>query len=516
MLEINSNFQAEYKQILTDEALKFLEKLVSNFSPKIMKLLDERLIVQDEINKGKFPNFLEETKDIRSDKWSVNPIPDDLKNRKVEITGPVERKMIINALNSGSNVFMADFEDSNSPTWDNVMGGQVNLIDAINRTITFERADGKIYKLNENIATLFVRPRGLHLVEKNIKLENEPIPGCLVDFGLYFFHNAKKLITQGTGPYFYLPKLQHYLEARLWNDIFKFSQDELNIPQGTIKATVLIEHILTAFQMDEILYELKEHSAGLNCGRWDYIFSFIKTFQNHSEFVLPDRALITMEKHFLKSYVQLLINTCHKRNIHAMGGMAAQIPIKGDTELNNKAMEKVRLDKEREAIAGHDGTWVAHPGLIQIASKAFEDVFTSENQLEVQNEIDIQPEDLLKVPHGSITENGIRANIRIAIIYLESWISGNGCVPINNLMEDAATAEISRTQLWQWIRHQATTDTNQIISREYFQKIFDEEMQKLSNDNVNYDKASKLLKDLVLSEKLIEFLTIPAYEYIQN
>jgi malate synthase len=418
---------------------------------------------------------------------------------------------------------MADFEDSNAPTWNNLLNGQINLRDANRQSITFENpVSGKQYSLNEETATLMVRPRGWHLNEKNVLLNGKPISASIFDFGLYFYHNAQTLIQNGTGPYFYLPKLESHLEARLWNDIFVLSQDELGIPQGSIKATVLIETILAAFEIDEILYELKEHSAGLNCGRWDYIFSFIKKFRNHADFVLPNRAEITMDRHFLKSYVDLLIQTCHKRGAHAMGGMAAQIPIKNDDVANQKALDKVQADKEREANAGHDGTWVAHPGLAQIALNAFDSIMPNANQLDVKRtDVVVTAEDLLKVPTGVITEEGVRENISVGVQYVESWLRGNGCVPLYNLMEDAATAEIGRAQLWQWIKHRATLDDGRIISMELYSSLLEDEMSNLRTllgdelfQSGKFELAITLFTDMVQKDEFDEFLTLPAYQYI--
>src|SRR3989441_6511819 len=413
------------------------------------------------------PDFLSATRSVRDSEWRVAPAPKDLQDRRVEITGPTDRKMLINALNSGARVFMADFEDANAPTWSNLVEGQVNLIDAIERRIGFTSPEGKEYRLNDRVATLVVRPRGWHLDERHVEVGGTPVSGSLLDFGLYFFHNAERLLTKGSGPYFYLPKLESHLEARLWNDVFNFAQDELGLPRGTIRATVLIETILAAFEMDEILYELKDHSAGLNCGRWDYIFSFIKKFRNRPDFVLPNRAQVTMDRPFLNSYVQLLIKTCHRRGIHAMGGMAAQIPIKNDPAANEKALDKVRQDKLREVKAGHDGTWVAHPGLVPIAKAIFDEYMKTPNQIHVKREeVSVSAKDLLAVPTGEITEAGLRLNINVGLQYLEAWLRGNGCVPIYNLMEDAATAEISRAQVWQWVRHKARLADGRVIGKE--------------------------------------------------
>ena len=522
-LIITAPISPEYESILTNDALCFIEKLELKFRKTRQTLLSDREKNQSKIDSGDIPDFLSETKQIRFKDWKINPIPDDLLDRRVEITGPVDRKMIINALNSGVKVFMADFEDSNSPTWNNIISGQINLRDAINKTITFTNPhNNKFYHLNDKIATLMVRPRGWHLYEKNVTLDGTPVSASIFDFGLFFYHNAKQQIANSTGPYFYLPKLEHHSEAKLWNDIFIMAQNEFNIPIGTIKATVLIETILAAFQMDEILYALKEHSAGLNCGRWDYIFSFIKKFKNNPDFVLPDRSEVTMGRHFLKSYVKLLIHTCHKRGAHAMGGMAAQIPIKNDNEANLIALNKVKIDKKREANAGHDGTWIAHPGLSPIATEAFNKVMKGPNQIEKNIGLcEISQKDLLKVPTGSITEEGVRENIRVGVQYLEAWLNGNGCVPLYNLMEDAATAEISRSQLWQWLKHKKELFNGIQITSEYYRKIMGEELNKIKNiygeeiyNNKNFNQASEIFLDMILGEKLDEFLTLPAYKHI--
>jgi len=512
-----------YDKILTEDAMKFICMLEDKFGQTRLDLLSKREDVQKNIDLGEFPNFLKETENIRQGDWTVAPLPDDLLDRRVEITGPVDRKMIINALNSGTKVFMADFEDSNSPTWDNCINGQINLKDAVNRTISFVHpTKDKTYELNEKTATLMVRPRGWHLEEKNFLYNDRPISASIFDFGLYFYHNATKLLENGTGPYFYLPKMESHLEARLWNDIFVCAQQFVGIPIGTIKATVLIETIMAAFEMDEILYELKDHSAGLNCGRWDYIFSFIKKFKNYSEFVLPDRSEVTMDRHFLSSYVKLLIYTCHKRKVHAMGGMAAQIPIKNDEEANSIAMNKVKQDKKREATAGHDGTWIAHPGLAPIALDAFDIVMPDDNQINatLDNPM-IMQEDLLKVPTGKITEQGFRDNVKVGIQYVEAWLNGNGCVPLYHLMEDAATAEISRSQLWQWIKNEVSMDNGDKITEDFFNTILKEELDAIKLEigdnrfsNGKFDLASSLFKDMILKDDFDEFLTLPAYKYI--
>ena len=522
-LMVKPDIKPEYQNILSNDAMCFIEKLERKFRARRENLLNNRQVVQKNIDNGWLPDFLSETEDIRSADWKVYPAPSDLQDRRVEITGPVERKMIINALNSGVKVFMADFEDSNSPTWDNIILGQINLKDAVDKSITFTNPhNDKFYQLNDTIATLMVRPRGWHLYEKNVELDGLPISASIFDFGLFFYHNAKTQIENGTGPYFYLPKLENYEEAKLWNDIFIMAQNEFDIPIGTIKATVLIETILAAFQMDEILYSLKEHSAGLNCGRWDYIFSFIKKFKNNAAFVLPDRSEVTMGRHFLKSYVELLIHTCHKRGIHAMGGMAAQIPIKNDHDANMTALKKVEVDKKREAAAGHDGTWIAHPGLAPIALNAFNNVMSGANQISKElAPCTISQADLLKVPLGKITEEGVRENIRVGVQYLEAWLNGNGCVPLYNLMEDAATAEISRSQLWQWLKHNKEMTNGLNINSDYYQQIMNEELDKIKNiygeatyNNKKFNKASSMFLEMISGENLDEFLTLPAYKYI--
>jgi malate synthase len=434
----------------------------------------------------------------------------------------VDRKMIINALNSGASVYMADFEDSNSPTWANNIEGQINLRDFSRGTISFTSPEGKQYALAEKTATLMVRPRGLHLPEKHLCVDGQPISGSLFDFGLFFFHNAKRLIEKGTGPYFYLPKLENHLEARWWNDVFNFTQDELGIPRGSVRATVLIENILATFEMDEILYELREHSAGLNCGRWDYIFSFIKKFRHRADFVLPDRATVTMDRHFLNSYVLLLIKTCHRRGIHAMGGMAAQIPIKNDPEANEKALEKVRQDKLREVKAGHDGTWVAHPGLVPVAKEIFDAHMKGANQIDIRREeVQVSAGDLLKVPPGEITERGLRVNIDVGIQYLESWLRGSGCVPIYNLMEDAATAEISRAQVWQWVNHQARMSDGTAITPDLVRRTISEELDKLRQrlgearfNSGKFDLAGRLFGQMMTSSEFADFMPLMAYDYL--
>ncbi len=510
--------------ILTPPAIAFLEALHLRFNSRRNELLQLRTQRDQRLQAGERPDFLDDTAAIRKGSWKVAPVPADLQDRRVEITGPVDRKMIINALNSEAKVFMADFEDSNSPTWQNCIQGQINLRDAVNRTITFhDHNKDKFYKLNPKVATLMVRPRGWHLEEKNLLIDGEPMSGSLVDFGLYFFHNAMNLIARGSGPYFYLPKLESHLEARLWNDVFVFAQSYLGLPLGTIKATVLIETILASFELDEILYELRDHSAGLNCGRWDYIFSYIKKLGQAPEYLLPDRAQVTMTTPFMRAYSLLVIQTCHKRGVHAMGGMAAQIPIKNDPEANDKAIAKVRADKEREAKDGHDGTWVAHPGLVQVARETFDKYMPEPNQVyNLREDVQVSAADLIEIPSGTITEAGVRNNIDVGIRYLAAWLSGNGCVPIYHLMEDAATAEISRTQLWQWVHHNnAKLDDGREVDAELFARLFSEQKQALIAEvgeesfNTDYFQlASDLFEEMIISDTLHEFLTLKAYEFV--
>jgi malate synthase len=507
-----NNHEVE-SHILTQEAHAFLTKLARTFESRRQDLLARRRMRQQQIDAGQLPDFLPETASIREQEWTVAPIPHDLVDRRVEITGPVDRKMIINALNSGANVFMADFEDSNSPTWQNNLEGQANLRDTVAGTITYTSPEGKQYRLNSQVATLLVRPRGWHLDEKHFEVDGKPISASLFDFGLYFFHNAKRLIANGTGPYFYLPKMESHLEARLWNDVFCLAQDELGIPRGTIRATVLIETVLAAFEMDEILYELRDHSAGLNCGRWDYIFSFIKKFRNRPDFVLPDRSILTMDKHFLKSYVELLIQTCHRRGIHAMGGMAAQIPIKNDPAANESALDKVRQDKLREVHAGHDGTWVAHPGLVPIAKEIFDAHMKERNQIHRRRDAaNITAADLLTVTKGEITEDGLRWNIDVGLQYLEAWLRGSGCVPIYNLMEDAATAEICRAQVWQWLRHRATLSNGRQVTPELVRSVIAEKKDHLPGARMT--EAAQIYEQMMTNPDFAEFLTLVAYDYI--
>jgi malate synthase len=514
-----------YESILSRDALDFVAALSRAFGPRVSELLTMRRVTQSRFDAGVKPTFRADTAStIREGDWRCNPTPADLLDRRVEITGPVDRKMVINALNSGANVFMADFEDATAPTWDNLVEGQINLFDAIRRQVDFTHpTTGKRYALNAQVATLLVRPRGLHLAEAHLQVDGKAVPASLFDFGLYFFHNARELLNRGSGPYFYLPKLQGRLEARLWNDIFVFAQEALGIPRGTIKATMLLETLPAAFEMDEMLWELREHSSGLNCGRWDYIFSAIKTFREDGAFLMPDRSLIGMTAHFMRSYSLLVIKTCHRRGVHAMGGMAAQIPIKGDAEANDAALSKVRADKLREVTDGHDGTWVAHPGLVPIAKGVFDEGMPSANQIDKQlPKLKITAQDLITVPTGAITEDGVRINIEIGIRYLAAWLNGNGCVPINNLMEDAATAEISRTQLWQWVRHEATLADGRTLGRDLYASVLEDVVTQLQTElgegyaETTFPEAVELFDDMVTDRHFHEFLTLPAYERIKQ
>jgi malate synthase len=508
-------------EILTPEAVAFVVGLQRTFNEHRKTLLQVRVARQKRLDAGERPDFLQETKGIREREWTVAPLPKDLLDRRVEITGPVDRKMIINALNSGAKVFMADFEDSTTPTWDNVMDGQLNLRDAVRRTITFEdEKTGKSYKLIEKPAVLFVRPRGWHLEERHVIVDGEPMSGSLFDFGLYAFHNAKELLARGSGPYFYLPKMESHLEARLWNDVFIKVEGELGISAGSIKATVLIETILASFEMDEILWELKDHSAGLNCGRWDYIFSFIKKFAGDESVLLPDRGQVTMTTHFMRSYSKLCIKTCHRRKVSAMGGMSAFIPIKSDPVANEKALTQVRTDKEREATDGHDGTWVAHPGLVPVALEVFDRVMPKANQIDkLLPDFHVTAADLLQVPEGTITEAGVRQNVAVGLGYVEAWLRGIGCVPLFNLMEDAATAEISRAQLWQWVHHEAVMDDGLPVTVEMVDAVIADELERAETvvDAERYSaylRAAELMRELVRAPKFMDFLTVPAYERV--
>lgn len=522
-IELVGALKPEYETILSPAALDFVAMLTREFRQRRNELLAARAERQKRLDAGEMPSFLPETHKIRFHNWRVANVPADIQDRRVEITGPTDRKMVINALNSGASVFMADFEDSNSPTWDNMLEGQINLRDAVRREITYLREDGKEYRLNAKTAVLFVRPRGWHLDEKHLLVDGEPVPASIFDFALYFFHNIDELLKRKTGAYFYLPKLESHLEARLWNDIFNRAQDELGIPRMTIKATVLIETILAAFEIDEILWELRDHSAGLNCGRWDYIFSFIKKFSKHPNFVLPDRSQVTMTVDFMRSYSLLVIKTCHRRGAHAMGGMAAQIPIKTDIEANEIAIAKVRGDKEREARDGHDGTWVAHPALVPIAKEIFDRVMPQANQIadKPRRDVQVNAEDLIRVPNGTITEKGLRWNIKVGIQYLEAWLGGNGCVPLYNLMEDAATAEISRAQVWQWLRHSASLEDGRLVSYELYGRLLEEELDEIRYEvgaerfqNGHFQQAAQVFDEMVRDREFTEFLTLKAQEYL--
>ena len=505
--------------VLTPEALAFVADLTRVFGARVDELLERRRV---RAVSGPPFGFLPETAEVRAGDWKVAPLPPDLLDRRVEITGPTDRKMVINALNSGASVFMADFEDASSPTWDNQVEGQKSLAEAVRRTIRFVApGSGKRYALGDEVAVLFVRPRGWHLIERHMTVDGKAVPGALFDFGLFFFHNAREQLARGTGPYFYLPKMESHLEARLWNEVFVRAQEKLGLPRGTIKATCLVETLPAAFEMDELLWELREHSAGLNCGRWDYIFSFIKKRANDPAAVLPDRAQVTMDKGFLASYVAQLIETCHRRGVHAMGGMAAQIPIKDSAADNEASLAKVRADKLREVEAGHDGTWVAHPGLVPIAKAVFDAKMPGDNQIALPREpVVVTREDLLRVPEGTRTEAGLRHNVRVGVQYLESWLRGNGCVPLYNLMEDAATAEISRAQVWQWLRHGATVD-GRPLTREHFARVVEEEMQRVRGEvgdarfeGGRFPEARELFVRLSTAPAFEDFLTIPAYDLL--
>ena len=515
---------SEHAAILTTEALAFIIGLQRQFNARRLELLGWRVARQARLDAGALPDFLEETASIRSADWKVAPVPADLQDRRVEITGPTDRKMVINALNSGASVFMADFEDSSTPTWSNQLDGQINLRDAIARTIAFTSPEGKSYRLNERTAVPMVRPRGWHLDEKHLEVDGQSMSGSLFDFGLHFFHNAKARLAQGGGIYLYLPKMESHLEARLWNDVFVHAQQAIGIPQGSIKATVLIETIMATFEMDEILYELRQHSAGLNCGRWDYIFSCIKKFRHQPGFILADRHLVTMTSPFMRAYSLLLIKTCHHRGAFAMGGMAAQIPIKNDPAANDAAMAKVRADKEREVTDGHDGTWVAHPGLVAIARDVFDRVMTTPNQIHKQrDDVHSTAADLLDFrPKGPISEDGLRTNINIGIQYMGAWLAGTGCVPIFNLMEDAATAEISRAQIWHWIRSpEGVLADGRKVTRELFSSLVPQELARVKEmlgDRQyaagKYLEGAKMFEELTLADDFADFLTLPAYDYV--
>ncbi|MBI5030820.1 MAG: malate synthase A [Chloroflexi bacterium] len=524
-VHVSGSVSSDFEKIVSSDALEFVAALERNFGERRRTLLRNRADRQALFDSGNNPDFLEETKAIRQDaSWRVAPIPADLQRRHVEITGPTERKMLINALNSGADVFMADFEDANSPTWENMIQGQLNLIDAIERTISLTTPE-KTYRLNDQTALLMVRPRGWHLEERHVTVDDRPISASLFDFGLYFFHNSKRLIAKGTGPYFYLPKMESHLEARLWNDVFNFAQDFLKLPRGTIKATVLIETILGAFEMDEILYELRDHIAGLNAGRWDYIFSIIKKFRNRSEFVLPDRAQITMTTQFMRAYTELLVRTCHARGAHAIGGMAAFIPSRKDLQVNETALTRVREDKLRESKDGFDGTWVAHPDLVSVAQAVFDNALGDKPHQKDRRRTDVEvsAQDLVnfRVPNGAITEAGLRTNINVGVQYIEAWLRGNGAVAIYNLMEDTATAEISRAQIWQWIRHGAALQDGRTITRELVSAMLPEELDKIEKligaENFaagKFDLAAKIFDRVSTDDRFVDFLTLKAYEYL--
>ena len=523
-ITVRGGVPQRYAEILSPQALTFVAKLARKFEGRRRELLALRARRQADFDAGRLPDFLPETRHIRDTDWTVGPVPRDLQDRRVEITGPTDRKMVINALNCGASVFMADFEDSNAPTWENMIEGQVNLRDAVRRTIGYTSAEGRRYALNEKTAVLMVRPRGWHLLEEHVLVDGAPVSAAIFDFALFFHHNAKALLARNTGPYFYLPKLESHLEARLWNDVFVTAQRELGVPQGTIKATVLIETVLAAFEMDEILYELREHCAGLNIGRWDYIFSCIKKFRSHREFCLADRAQVTMTAPFMRAYALLLVKTCHRRNTFAMGGMAAQIPIKGDAAANEAALEKVRADKVREATDGCDGTWVAHPGLVALAKAVFDQYMPTPNQLHrKRNDVTVTARDLLDFkPEKPITEAGLRNNISVGIQYLGAWLAGNGCVPVFNLMEDAATAEISRSQIWQWIRSpKGVLEDGRKVTRDLIRKLLPEELARVRSHlgaegwaAGRYDDAGRLFERLITSDDYVEFLTLAGYEWL--
>ncbi|SDY90866.1 malate synthase [Evansella caseinilytica] len=510
--------------ILTEAACEFLAELHDVFHERQAKLLEKRGKKQRAIDAGTLPAFRKETEHIRREKWKIADIPDDIKDRRVEITGPAgNRKMVINALNSGAKVFMADFEDANSPTWENCIQGQLNMYDAVRKSINFTAGNGKNYRLRNDAAVLFVRPRGLHLKEEHFQVDGTSMYASLFDFGLYFFHNATELVSRGSGPYFYLPKLEYWEEAAYWNDIFIYAQQRLDLNNGTIKATVLIETLTAVFEADEILHALREHSAGLNCGRWDYIFSYIKKLHKHDKYILPDRSQVTMTVHFMRAYSLYVIQTCHQRGAHAMGGMAAQIPIKNDDQKNIKALQKVREDKIREVRDGHDGTWVAHPGLVPVAMAVFNEYMPAANQItRLRNDDAVQAEDLLTVPKGSITEKGLRQNIIVALRYMEAWLRGYGAVPIFHLMEDAATAEISRTQVWQWIKHpDGKLENGRKIDVNLVKQITEEELQMIkvemneqSFTTDELERAKALFLEMISSDELVEFMTIPAYKHL--
>ena len=521
-LEIRGPVATPHTDILTPEACAFLAGLFRAFEARRQELLARRVVRQSELDAGILPDFLPATKSVREGSWKVAATPADLQDRRTEITGPVDRKMVINALNSGAKVFMADFEDATSPTWDNLLDGQINLRDAVRRTISFSSAEGKAYRLNAATATLLVHPRGWHLPEKHVWLDGKPVSGSLFDFGLYFFHNAKELLARGSGPYFYLPKMESHLEARLWNDVFVHAQAALGVPKGSIRATSLIETIMATFEAEEILYELRDHASGLNCGRWDYIFSCIKRLNQKPGYLFPDRSQVTMTAPFMRAYCLYVIKVCHRRGAHAMGGMAAQIPIKNNPAANEAALAKVLADKEREATDGHDGTWVAHPGLVPIALKAFDKHMPGPNQVARQrDDVHVTAAELLTAPAGTITEGGVLTNFSVGIQYLEAWFGGNGCVPLYNLMEDAATAEISRAQLWQWLHRGGVLDDGRPVTSSLYESLLGRAIAQIQAEvgperysNGHFRTAAHLFAEMVKNPKLDEFLTLPAYELL--
>ena len=525
-MDLRSRNVPDFEGILTPAALTFVEGLEREFGQRRRELLSKRAERQKMFDAGTLPGFLPETAGIRASEWTVGSIPPDLQDRRVEITGPTDRKMVINALNSGANVFMADFEDANSPTWDNLIQGQSNLCDAIERTLSLTTPE-KMYQLNEQTAVLFVRPRGWHLEEKHALVDERPVSASLFDFGLFLFHNADRLLSRGTGPYFYLPKLESHAEARLWNDVFNFAQDKLGIPRGTIKVTVLIETILAAFEMDEILFELRDHIVGLNAGRWDYIFSIIKKFSKRPDFIFPDRAQITMTVPFMRAYTELLVKTCHRRGAHAMGGMAAFIPSRRDVEVNEKALAKVREDKLRESTDGFDGTWVAHPDLVPVAKEVFDRALQGmpHQKEKLREEVNVTALDLINfdIPNSEITEAGMRLNINVGLQYLDAWLRGSGAVAIHNLMEDAATAEICRSQLWQWLHHpSASLADGRKISEDLYRQFLTEEIETIKTTygpqayaESQMESAMELFDTLVTSKDFVEFLTLPTYEKLE-
>lgn len=523
VLAFNTQAGNQEREVLTDGAVGFLTDLVTRFTPKRNALLADRARSQYRIDRGELPGFISETNSIKKSQWKIRGIPHDLQDRRVEITGPVERKMVINALNANVNVFMADFEDSLAPSWDKVIAGQINLRDAVKGTISYRNEQGKLYKLKADPAVLICRVRGLHLPEKHVTWRGEAIPGSLFDFALYFFHNVEALLEKGSGPYFYLPKTQSYQEALWWSDVFSFAEDRFNLPRGTIKVTLLIETLPAVFQMEEILWSLRDHIVGLNCGRWDYIFSYIKTLKNYPDRILPDRQQLTMDQRFLEAYSRLLVKTCHRRGAFAMGGMAAFIPHKDSTS-NDQVLNKVRSDKQREVANGHDGTWIAHPGLADTVMEVFNHALGDKpNQLHVMREqdADTTAEQLLAPCDGERTEAGMRSNIRVAVQYIEAWISGNGCVPIYGLMEDAATAEISRTSIWQWIHHAQILQSGETVTEALFRKMLAEEMLTIREelgarrfDQGRFDEAAELMERITTGSELVEFLTLPGYRLL--